>query len=136
MGKLRIGYHPFLALLINPTCTQARCLIGNCYACADAISLQICEGQSITFPSEEGATALFTGFKAQPVRMGYTIHSLNVMFSHSYGCYDMVKPAYLGFRNASYINKRMFVTINKKGDKSAKNRESVFRDLRTPIIMY
>lgn len=112
MGKLKIGYYSLLtSLLITPICSQAQCLSGNCYAFADASSLQICEGQSVTLTSDGGSAALYNNFNGQTIGAGWLTNNISVMFSNPCGTGIDGTP-YLWFGNTSGAADRSIMTAD------------------------
>lgn len=113
MGKLRIDYRFALPLLlITPYGVSAQCLSGNCYAFADASSLQICEGQSVTLTSEGGSAALYNNFNNQTVGVGWITNNIDVMFSNPCGAGGADGTTYLWFGNTSGAGERTLTTLD------------------------
>lgn len=113
MGIIRIGYFSSaIAFLLAPINSQAQCLSGNCYAFADASSLQICEGQSVTLHAEGGSAALYNNFNSQTVGTGWITNNINVQFTNPCGVPGADGTTYLWFGNTSGAGQRILTTAD------------------------
>lgn len=107
-GKLSLIY-PLSLLSFSG---HAQCLSGNCYAFAEASSLQICRGQQVTLTSEGGAAALFNNFNNQSIGTGWITNNINASFNNPCGPNGSDGTPYLWFGGPSGVGQRELVSVD------------------------